>query len=384
MHGMRMSSAVRSTRTLAAGYAAEIDTVDEKAWYGVLERFDDANLFQTWSYGDVRGGRTLSHLVLRHGGAIVAAAQSRVVTVPVLRVGVAYVRWGPLWKLRGRDPDPEIFRQMLRALRNEYACRRGLVMRLYPVLFEDDAPRFGSMLEEEGFSAAADTIRPRTLRMDLSLPLCGLREGMRAHWRRELKVAERPGLQIIEGTDDELFATFITIYRQMVARKGFVESTDVEDFRAMQRRLPAAFKMRIMLCRSGEDVCAGLVCSAIGNTAIYLLGASGNAERKSRASYLLQWKLIEWLKARGVAVYDLHGINPESNPGTYKFKSDLGGTSGREVAFLGRFDACASVLSHSCLEWGEALRRLFRRLRTFYRAGGALRLPAPAAAARTR
>jgi hypothetical protein len=365
-------------RPLAGGYAAAVDTVDEPTWCRILERFDDANIFQTWSYGDVHGSRrNISHLILTHEGEIVAAAQARVVALPLLGVGVAYVRWGPLWRLRQAGPNLETFRQSLRALRNEYACRRRLILRLYPVLFEDDAPCFASILQEEGFSAAADLARPRTLRLDLSRPLATLREGLRPHWRRELKLAERNGLQIIEGTDDALFATFITIYRQMVARKGFVTSTDVEEFRAIQRRLPAAFKMRIMLARSGDEVCAGLVCSVIGDTAIYLLGASGNMERQSRASYLLHWKLIEWLKTNGVAVYDLHGVNPVTNPGTYRFKKDLGGRDGKEVGFLGRFDAYANGLTHSCLEWGEALRTLSRRLRNIRRDGRGLRALLP-------
>src|SRR5436189_1342 len=83
--------------------------------------------------------------------------------------------------------------------------------------------------------------------------------------------------------------------------------------------------MKIMLCKSGDEHCAGLVCSAIGKTAIYLFGATSNAGMKSRGSYLLHWKLIEWLKQNRFSVYDLHGINPVRNPGTYKFKNDLAG-----------------------------------------------------------
>src|SRR6266487_5740741 len=169
---MYLFRAARRMRPLAGGYAAAVDNVDEPSWCRILERFDDANIFQTWSYGDVRGGRrNISHLILTHEGEIVAGAQARVVALPLLGVGVAYIRWGPLWRLRQAGASLETFRQSLRALRNEYACRRGLILRLYPVLFEDDAPCFASILQEEGFSAAADLTRARTLRLDLSRPL---------------------------------------------------------------------------------------------------------------------------------------------------------------------------------------------------------------------
>ena len=68
--------------------------------------------------------------------------------------------------------------------------------------------------------------------------------------------------------------------------------------------------MRVMLCRSGGILVAGLVCSAIGTTGIYLFGATSNAGLKSRGTYLLHWKVIEWLRGRGVEQYDLHGIDP--------------------------------------------------------------------------
>ena len=149
----------------------------------------------------------------------------------------------------------------------------------------------------------------------------------------------------------------------MVSRKRFVEFNDINEFRSIQGLLPEKFKMKIMLCRSGDELCAGLVCSAIGKTAIYLFGATSNTGMKSRGSYLLHWKLIEWLKQNRFSVYDLHGIDPVRNPGTYKFKNDLAGKNGKEVFFLGRFDSYANVLSYWCVECGDTLRTIYRTLR---------------------
>lgn len=120
--------------------------------------------------------------------------------------------------------------------------------------------------------------------------------------------------------------------------------------------------MKIMLCRSDEGICVGLISSAIGRMAIYLFGATSTAGMKSRGSYLLQWKFIEWLKLNLVPRYDLNGINPETNPGTYKFKSDLAGDKGRDVHFLGRFESCESVVSFACVSVGERLKSMCRAL----------------------
>ncbi|HEY3044202.1 MAG TPA: peptidoglycan bridge formation glycyltransferase FemA/FemB family protein [Vicinamibacterales bacterium] len=351
-------------RALAPGYTSEIDTVDQRSWHECLQDFDDANIYQTWSYGEVIGGaRNMSHLVLRSGGRVVAVAQARIARLPLVNIGIAYVRWGPVWRYHGLGADVEVFRQALRALRNEFVCRRGLALRLLPVLFDDDSAPFATILAEEGFLPSAHEVHSRTILMDLTPSLQEVRDQMRPHWKRELKVAERKGLQIVQGTDDELFKTLIDLHQEMVSRKKFVEGNDINQFRLVQNRLPENLKMRIMLARSGAGACAGLICSAIGRTAVYLFGATGNIGLKSNGSYLLQWKLIENLKAEGCALYDLNGINPDKNPGTYKFKHDLGGTLGREVGFLGRFDAHASVLTDASLGFGDGVRSAYRTLK---------------------
>ena len=53
----------------------------------------------------------------------------------------------------------DTFRQAVRALRNEFVCKRGLVLRLFPLLFDDDAPCFASMLAEEGFVSRGEETR---------------------------------------------------------------------------------------------------------------------------------------------------------------------------------------------------------------------------------
>jgi hypothetical protein len=89
---------------------------------------------------------------------------------------------------------------------------------------------------------------------------------------------------------------------------------------------------------------------------------------KSRGSYLLQWKLIETLKKNGTIVYDLNGINPIANPGTYKFKTDLAGANGKDVYFLGKFDTHNSRVKHFCVRCADRLRTHRRSFRTLLKA----------------
>ena len=102
----------------------------------MVDLFQDANIYQTWSYGAVRWGQThLSHMVIKKDGDVLAVAQLRIVRPTSLRYGIAYLRWGPLWDRRGRESNLEIAAYTARALEEEYAIKRGLVLRVLPNAF---------------------------------------------------------------------------------------------------------------------------------------------------------------------------------------------------------------------------------------------------------
>ncbi len=349
---------------LAAGYSSEVDNTGEQAWCQLVQGFEDGNIYQTWPYGAVVAGpRNLSHLVLKLHGEVVAIAQARIKKLPLVNLGIAYVQWGPLWRRTGAETNVENFRQAVRALRNEFVCQRGLTLRLFPIVFEQDPIGFRAILDDEGFSCVGEGARGRTILMDLAPSLAELREGMASHWKRELKVAEKSNLEFIEGSSQELFETFIGMYKEMVFRKKFVEPNDIYQFKQIQMQLPEPLKMRVLLCKSGGDLCSGAIYSVAGNSAIYLFGATSNAGMKSRGSYFLQWKVLEALKQRGAAVYNLNGINPDKNPGTYKFKSDLAGKHGRDVHYVGRLDSHPGRIRLSCIEFCDYLRAAYRTLK---------------------
>src|SRR5208337_1864829 len=190
----------RTIRELAPGYTSEIDTVDEPVWCQILDKFEDANIYQTWAYASVLCGRhNMQHLILRRNGEIAAVAQARIAKLPILKLGIAYIHWGPLWQRPAEQADAETFRQAIRALRNEFVCKRGLALRLFPIVFCDDSSQFTSLLSDEGFTPLGTETKGRTILMDLTPSLDDLREGMRAHWKRELKVGERNQLEVVEG-----------------------------------------------------------------------------------------------------------------------------------------------------------------------------------------
>ena len=338
----------------------EIDRVTSAEWAELLELFVDANVYQTWSFGAIRWGEgNLSHVVLKRDGDVVGIAQVRIVRVPVVGCGIAYLRWGPLCHRRGRELDSEVLRDMAQALQTEYVERRKLFLRVLPNAFEGSprAELFRTAFSGFKTEPANKVNTYRTMVVDLSGTPDEVRRRFHQTWRSNLKRAEKNGLQIIDGTGIEEYQVFATIYKEMWERKRFDTSVDVDEFGRIQAGLSETQRMRGLICRQGDTPIAGIVCSAMGDTGIYVLGATGDAGLRARGAYLLHWVMVCWLKEHGFRYYDLAGIDPEFNPGGYQFKSGL---SGNDVRHMAPFAACNSLLGSAFVRTVDLV-RLWRR-----------------------
>src|SRR5207302_3887447 len=129
------------------------------------------SLYQSWAYGAVSWGeKNLSHLRLRSAGQVVGMAQFRIVRVPLLSSGIAYLRWGPLCRRRDAAPGPNVLPALLKAIADEYARRRRLVVRILPGVFCEDpaGPPFLAACAQHGFQPGPAANPYRTVRVDLS------------------------------------------------------------------------------------------------------------------------------------------------------------------------------------------------------------------------
>lgn len=286
-------------------------------------------------------------------------AQLRIVRPTRFKFGMAYLRWGPLCERRGRPLDPEGARSMARALEEEYVGKRKLFLCVLPNAFVG-SPR--AAVIESAFCRftreplVADNTY-RTFILDLAPALEELRKGLDKKWRNLLTSSEKKGLRVVAGSGSDEYRTFCLIYNQMRMRKMFETTVDIKEFGRIQQELAESHRMRILICEEGGVPVAGLVASAMGDTAIYLLGATSDNGLNSRGAYLLQWALIKWLKENGFKWYDLGGIDPERNPGVYHFKRGL---SGSDVSQINPLVASGSVVSSATVRAGLALRHVFR------------------------
>jgi hypothetical protein len=356
---------IEAIRPRSDNFSVEVDNISQTSWSEATRAFRDANIYQTWPYATARAGRgNVSYLLLRRDSTVVAACEARLIKIPYVNLKVAYVFWGPLWQRHNDSMDVEVFRQAVRALRAEYVDRRGLVVRIISNLTDCENRSFQRILEEEGYLSHHHHKSSRTILMDVRPSLEALYQGFHQKWRNCLNGARRQQIEIVEGEDDTLFDAFERIYMEMKDRKRFISSTDLKQYRQIQSNLPTGEKMHVFLSKIGGELCAGAICSALGDSGIYLFGATNSLGMKTNASYLVQWRVLEWLKEKGCECYDLNGINPEENEGTYRFKSRLAGKYGHDVNLLGQFDAYPNAAIGLFVRAGEHLRAKFRKYRS--------------------
>jgi lipid II:glycine glycyltransferase (peptidoglycan interpeptide bridge formation enzyme) len=354
------------SHTLDPVWQVEVDRATPAEWSSMLDLFADANLYQTWSYGAVRWGRkNLSQLVLKRDGEVFGMAQLRVVRPTRFNFGMAYLRWGPLCHRRGRELDAEVFLYMARALQEEYARKRGLLLQIVPDAFAGSSR---AALFQSCFSRFTEEPRTsanlyRTFVLDLAPTIEELRKNLDAKWRNKLTQSEKKGLKVVAGNGTEEYRTFCQMYDQMRKRKTFETTVDVEEFGRLQEDLPKTHRMRVLICEQAGVPVAGLVASALGDSAIYLLGATSDDGLTAKGAYLLQWTLIRWLKENGIRWYDLGGIDPEGNPGVYTFKKGL---SGADLHQLTPLVTCNSVVSSAIVRAGLAAQRVIRSFGTLH------------------
>ncbi len=337
-------------------------------WDALITRFSDATVQQTGAYARARWPRgNLLHFVARRGEALLAAAQVVVFELPVLGGGLGYVHFGPLWQTHESMPDSdEVPARIVGLLRREFVERRGLVLRVRPQPPASGNQALLAAFAEHGFAHLPPSSPDRFL-VDLSASPEQLRESLHSKWRYHLKRAERHGLEVTRADDAAATAAFLRLYREMVERKRFAD-TDAADILPGLCAQSDGLRPEVMLCIHAGTPVAGAVVSRLGDTALYLFGASSARALELRAGYFLHWATVEHLRSQGCRWYDLGGDS--HSPGLRQFKSGLVGRAGRVAQLPGDFQAGTRLTSRLAAGVVFGARERLRQLHERWRPGG--------------
>jgi hypothetical protein len=160
-------------------------------------------------------------------------------------------------------------------------------------------------------------------------------ENFHQKWRNCLNKVEKQNLFVQVGKDNEIFKRFVPLFNDFVAQKAFTVDLGIDFYSGVHKQSTDPDKYLVSLVMQNGLPIAGHVASILGDTCVYLLGATNDVGRKFNAAYLLQWNAIKVSKEAGCRWYDLGGIDAKGNPGVYRFKNRMGG---KEVDICGPYE----------------------------------------------
>jgi lipid II:glycine glycyltransferase (peptidoglycan interpeptide bridge formation enzyme) len=196
--------------------------------------------------------------------------------------------------------------------------------------------------QEPSIGAGFGDVQPRYV---FQVPLAGrtlddVMTGFNQLWRRNIRKAEKAGVEVSHGTYDDLPA-FHEVYVETAKRDGFTPR-GLAYFQRMWKAMTDEDPERLTLyvARHEGRVLAATTLVKVGAHAWYSYGASSNEGRDVRPSNAIQWAMIRDCIEAGCSVYDLRGISDTLDPsdplfGLIQFKL---GTGGYAQEYLGEWD----------------------------------------------
>jgi len=348
---------------------------NREEWNLALASLPGAHALQSWEWGEFksRWGWAVHRLLWVEVDKPVAAAQVLARSVPGTPWQFIYVSKGPALDYA----DIALAEQVLANLEAYTKKRRALFIKIDP-----DVPRRHgepsekecspeatgqavlNLLNQRGWRFSPEQIQFRnTVIIDLAGEADDLLARMKSKWRYNIRLAERKGVEVHSGSEQEL-STFYHMYAETAARDGFLIRPEAYYRDVWQHFLETGHAELLIATMNGEVV-AGLILFIFGQSAWYMYGASTVKHRNLMPNHLLQWKAICRAKALGCTHYDMWGApdsfdENDSMWGVYRFKQGFGG---QVIQGLGAFDYPA----RPALYWAftkamPRVRSLLRRL----------------------
>jgi lipid II:glycine glycyltransferase (peptidoglycan interpeptide bridge formation enzyme) len=314
-----------------------------------------AHLLQTFAWGELKQqfGWRAERIAWRTSEKILAGAQ---ILYRRLAPGMtlAYIPRGPFGEA------DETLSPFLAALVRHTRARGAFLLKVEPDWERDD--RRTKILRAAHAQHSIETIQPSaTIHLDLTADLDTILARMKSKWRYNIRLAEKKGVVVRAGTTADLPA-FHELMRVTGARDKFAIH-DLNYYRAAFELLSAREHARLFIADYATQPLAMIFVTALADQAIYLYGASGNAERNRMPNHALHWSAIQWAKAHDCTRYDFWGIpetiaeNDESEnlpSSLYQFKQGFGGEI---VRYTGAWDFVFSPAKYRLYQLARKIRK---------------------------
>jgi lipid II:glycine glycyltransferase (peptidoglycan interpeptide bridge formation enzyme) len=342
---------------------------DKVNWDGAIRTLPAAHILQSWAWTETKaqtGWRAQRMLWTADGRPAAAAALLTRRLTAHLPVSVAYVPKGPVvdWNCA------LLVGQVLQEIEEEARRRNAIFVKIDPDVRSDTpaGQAVRTVLVQRGWRVSDEQIQFRnTMITDLAPDEETLLANMKPKWRYNIRLSERRGVVVRDGTAADLPA-FYKMYAETGERDGFLVRP-YSYYESLWSQFLAEGLAHLLLAELDGRFVAGLMLFRFGATAWYFYGASTATARDAMPNHALQWAALRRAKASGCSRYDWWGAPDrleDDDPmwGVYRFKVGFGGEF---VPWIGAWDF---PISHP-LYWlyTVAMPRFLELARRRHRAG---------------
>jgi peptidoglycan pentaglycine glycine transferase (the first glycine) len=281
-------------------------TEEDAAWDDFVAHHPHGSILQTtnWARLKNRFGWSSERVWLKLDGSLVAGAQIlyRSAVMGLFKIG--YIPHGPLvnW-----EDDKQV--EVLISQIDESAFKNGAgLVKMEPLLWQDEvgAESWQRICQTHDLLITEDTIQPpRTIIVDIGSSEDEILAAMKSKTRYNVRLSARKCVTVREGSGEDLH-TFANLMQTTGQRDGF--GIHAPEYYATVFSLFAPNKATLLIAEYENKPLAAAMITALGDTAVYLYGASSNEERNRMPAYAVQWAAIRWARAHGCTRYDLWGV----------------------------------------------------------------------------
>ena len=278
-----------------------------------------------WAEQKSAYGWSFDRVALRQNDEIVAGAQLLFRPLPVKLGTMAYLPYG------GYVTDDSQWDELFKAI---HACAKkngAAFLKWEPGFHFDHDPA------KWGFAESPQRVQPpNTIMIDIRGDDETIQARMNKGTRRNIRKAYKNDIHYYEASPADL--SKFTNMMDITGERNEFGVHESAYYKLMVDLFVPDHATLIMAEHEGDTLAANLVVG-VGDTAIYLEGASSNEKRNLMASYGVQWEAIKWAQKRGCTRYDMWGIPDEDEAtleaqfqersdglwGVYRFKRGWGG-----------------------------------------------------------
>ncbi len=313
---------------------------DRGQWNAFLSRQPHGHLLQSYEWGELNTylGARIYRLGALDGARLVGAMSLIVTPVPFPLPGPR-----PHWLYCSRGPavepeHPEALACLIERAHEIARHEHAVVLRVEPNIGDDD-PDMSCWLAQYhrlGFRSNPSSIHVRrSWVLDIRPSAEDLLASFKTTWRQNVRTAERKGVCVREidsdGDFEADFEMYYTLLKLTSERDAFfIHSKNYH--REILRQFAGTGDAALLLAEHEGQPLAAKMLIRFGDRCWDMFGASANEKRNLKATYLLQYRSLQWAQARGCHYFDFRSIPEVLEQGAemwglYEYKRGLGGFS---------------------------------------------------------